>query len=207
MKDMEIFLIRHGESEGNKAAKLQGCEDFDLTVKGKRQALKLGKYFSELSLDYIYSSDLSRAYNTAKAIEKYQLVQTKASKDLREIYLGPLQGKTREQIYDEYPEVKNKNLLHSGLKGTETDEQITARCRHLYHLLKEINDNEKAAVISHGGFLSIFLMYLLAGEEWHTLHRPFKINNTGVTKLSWREGKLSIHYINQYHHLEKADQN
>ncbi|MFB4165814.1 histidine phosphatase family protein [Alteribacillus sp. JSM 102045] len=199
---MEIYLIRHGESEGNRAAKLQGCEDFALTLKGKRQAMKLGEYLSEVELDYLYSSDLARSYETAKAIEKHQSVQIKASKDFREINLGPLQGKTREQIYEEYPEVKNKNLLQSGLSGTETDEQITARCRHLYKILTEVKENEKAAVVSHGGFLTIFLMYLLAGEQWNKLHRPFRLNNTGVSKLSWKGDKLSIHYINQYHHLE-----
>ncbi|SDI52617.1 histidine phosphatase family protein [Alteribacillus bidgolensis] len=202
---MEIYLIRHGESEGNRAAKLQGCEDFDLTTKGKKQAVKLGKYFSTVKLDYLYSSDLARAYETAKALEKYQSVQTIASKEFREIHLGPLEGKTREQIYEEYPEVKNKNLLQSGLAGTETDEQITARCRHFYKTIRNIKENEKAAVVSHGGFLTIFLMYLLAGEQWNTLHRPFQINNTGVTKLSWREDRLSIHYINQHHHLESIE--
>ncbi|SDH42708.1 uncharacterized phosphatase [Alteribacillus persepolensis] len=198
---MDIYLIRHGESEGNLAKKLQGCQDFELSSAGKQQAARLGEHFSTTALDYIYSSDLTRAYETAKAIEKHQSLQVMTASTLREIYLGPLQGKTREQIYKEYPEVKNKSLLQSGIEGTETDEQITDRCRSIYDMLKKVKQGEKAALVSHGGLLSIFLMYLLAGDAWHTLHRPFRIDNTGVTKLSWENEKLSIHYINQYHHL------
>ncbi|RSL31640.1 histidine phosphatase family protein [Salibacterium salarium] len=199
---MEIYLIRHGESEGNRTAKLQGCEDFDLTTQGKRQALSLGDFFANVTIDYLYSSDLTRASETAKAVERHQNCEVVHSSEFREINLGPLQGKTREQIYEEFPQVRNKNLLRSGLDGTETDEEITRRCEYLYRLLKSVKNEETAAIVSHGGFLTIFLMYLLAGENWNTLHRPFRINNTGVSKISWNEDRLVIHYINQTHHLK-----
>ncbi|MFD2627063.1 histidine phosphatase family protein [Salibacterium salarium] len=200
---MNIFLIRHGESEGNRMAKLQGCEDFDLSMKGKRQALLLGEYLADTKINYLYSSDLTRANQTAEAVERHQDCNVVQSSNLREINLGPLQGKTREQIYAEFPEVRNKNLLRSGLEGTETDEEITKRCENLYYLLRSAKENETIAVVSHGGFLTIFLMYLLAGENWNTLHRPFRIDNTGVSKISWKDEKLVIHYINQCHHLQR----
>ncbi|WP_026703362.1 histidine phosphatase family protein [Salibacterium aidingense] len=200
---MAIYLIRHGESEGNRTAKVQGCEDFELSTKGKRQVLRLGEHFADLPIDHFYSSDLTRARETAAAIEKYQHLKAIPSKDFREIYLGPLEGKTRDQIYELYPHVRHKTILRSGLEGTETDEEITIRCEKLYHLVRSIKEDETAAIVSHGGFLSIFLMYLLAGENWNALHRPFRIDNTGVSKISWKDDKLLIHYINQYHHLKK----
>ncbi|MGY4690565.1 histidine phosphatase family protein [Salibacterium sp. K-3] len=199
---MAVYLIRHGESEGNRTSKVQGAGDYDLSTKGKEQAEKLGESMADLSLDHFYCSDLTRARETAAAIEKRQLQKAIPSKDFREIYLGPLEGKTRDQIYEMYPQVRHKTILRSGLEGTETDEEITIRCEKLYHLVKSIKEGENAAIVSHGGFLTIFLMYLLAGEDWNNLHRPFRIDNTGVSKISWKDEKLVIHYINQYHHLK-----
>ncbi|SFF02089.1 histidine phosphatase family protein [Alteribacillus iranensis] len=198
---MEIYLIRHAESMGNISRTIQGCQDVVLTEKGKKQAALLGEYLADVSFDYLYSSDLIRAKDTVKAVEKYQDTQAQIIPFVREINLGPLQGKDRRMIYEMYPQVREKSILQSGIEGTETEEEITERCRRFYELLRAIKNKETAAVVSHGGFLTIFLMYLLAGEEWNKLHRPFLIHNTGISKLSWRDNRLTIHYINQYPHL------
>ncbi|WP_240375797.1 histidine phosphatase family protein [Bacillus piscicola] len=200
---MEIYLIRHAQSLGNISGTIQGCQDVLLSEEGKKQADLLSRYFMNVELDRLYSSDLIRAQETAKALEKHQKVKAETIPMIREVNLGPLQGKTRQQIYEEYPETRKNNILQSGIEGTESEKEITERCYQFYKLLRGIKEGEKAAFVSHGGFLTIFLMYLLAGEKWHTLHRPFYLENTGVSKLSWTKEKLSIHYINQYHHLIK----
>ncbi|SFP57632.1 histidine phosphatase family protein [Salibacterium halotolerans] len=199
---MAVYLIRHGESEGNRKGRVQGAADFELSAKGREQARLLGESMADLPIDQFYTSDLTRARETAAGIEKYQKQKAVPSKDFREIYLGPLEGQTREQIYDMYPKVRQTTILRSGLEGTETDNEITVRCEKLYHLVKSIKEEETAAIVSHGGFLTIFFMYLLAGENWDQLHRPFRIDNTGVSKISWKDNRLAIHYINQYHHLK-----
>lgn len=203
MEDIDVYLIRHGESEGNRLGVLQGCKDYPLTKKGEQQAESLGKAFSEQPLDYIFSSDLSRAMSTALALERFQQVSVEITSLLREIYLGPLQGKTRREIYEAYPHLVRRSLLRSGLPGTETDEQLTERCRQLMALFKSLKSGDTIAAISHGGFITIFFMYVLAEEKWGELRRPFQLDNTGVTKLSWRDGQLIIPYINRIDHLIK----
>ncbi|WP_100398021.1 histidine phosphatase family protein [Bacillus sp. FJAT-44742] len=199
---MDLFLIRHGESEGNRAGKLQGCQDFPLSVEGKKQALLLGQFLKSTKLDALYSSDLSRAYETAKAIEKYQDVPIIASEAYREIHLGPFEGKTREEIYKEFPDMRNKNLLTSGIEGTEQVGVITERCQQLLNGLSEKHQEKTIALVSHGGFLSIFLMFLMLGDDWYQFHRPFRLGNTGVTKITVKhEGNPVIHYINRDTHL------
>lgn len=201
MEDIDVYLIRHGESEGNRLAVLQGCKDYPLSKKGEKQAESLGKAFRHLALDYIYTSDLSRAHKTATMLKQYQQVAVTETPILREVYLGPLQGKTRREIYEEYPQLVEKSLLRSGLPGTETDEQLTKRCEQLMQLFEQMKSGEVAAAISHGGFLTIFLTYVLAREKWGEIKRLFTLDNTGVTKLSWRNGKLTIPYINRIDHL------
>ena len=66
MLDTEVILIRHGETEWNKAKRFQGHKDSDLTENGKQQVEALGTRFQDEELDKLYSSDLLRTQKTAK---------------------------------------------------------------------------------------------------------------------------------------------
>lgn len=199
---MNLFLVRHGESVGNVEGKIQGWMDFSLSDRGRKQAVAVADRFADVPLNAIYSSDLIRASHTAREIARKKGLEVKEWSSVREVYLGPFQGLTREEIYEKYPETKKNSILTSGVKETETNEQLTARCKEVVdHLLKN-HKNEHVAIVSHGGFISIFLMYLLTGDKWHTFSRPFQIGNTSVSHIEWKEEKLLIHYINDTTHLQ-----
>ncbi|MED3646392.1 histidine phosphatase family protein [Halalkalibacterium halodurans] len=200
---MNLYLIRHGESMGNKLGKIQGTEDFPLSPLGEKQAAELGSYFKAIPLDYIYSSDLTRAHETAKAIGQVKGLPVEATALAREVHLGPFQGKTRAEIYEHYPETKKTTILTSGIEGTETVEELTKRCNHFRSELLMKHRGENVAIVSHGGFISIFLMYLVVGKQWYNFHRPFRIDNTNITRVEWTEDdRFFIHYIGRNNHLE-----
>ncbi|WP_368505649.1 histidine phosphatase family protein [Alkalihalophilus sp. As8PL] len=199
---MNLYLIRHGESEGNRLGKIQGWHDFPLSDLGKRQALQLGNFFKHIHLDHIYSSDLTRAYDTALAIGSYKDQTVHKWEKVREVNLGPLQGLTRKEIYEQFPQAKEKSILTSGLEGTESVEELTKRCAYIVDQLKRAHYKDDVAIVSHGGFISIFLMYLMLGENWGEVHRPFQIGNTSVTHIEWTKSwKPLFHYVNRDHHL------
>ncbi|MBU8908891.1 histidine phosphatase family protein [Desertibacillus haloalkaliphilus] len=203
---MKLYVIRHGESTANRLGKIQGGQDYPLSPLGKKQADLLGQYFQDIQLDYIYSSDLTRANETASAIGSYQHTSVQKWETIREVGLGPFEGKSREEIELAYPEVRERSMLTSGVEGTETIEQLTNRCQYLYDQLQRAHKNDDVALVSHGGFISIFLMYVMLGEEWHQYHRPFMIENTGITLIEWKEGrKPLIHYINRNPHLQATE--
>ena len=76
-KKIEIYIMRHGESEANEANITQGSEyDTGLTQLGKEQSKKTGLYFKKFRLDngnthfdVIYSSPLKRSFETAAIIK------------------------------------------------------------------------------------------------------------------------------------------
>lgn len=205
---LKLYLIRHGQSTANDQGIIQGCKDFPLSELGKEQAKLVGEFFINQKFDAIYSSDLTRAYDTASEVSKHQNVPIEKWEKLREVNLGPLEGKTRREMEREFPQVKDSSsILTTGLEGTETIVQITERChdvcQHVLQMHKHLD--HEVALVSHGGFISIFLMYLMFGEEWNEAHRPFVVGNTGVTKVEFnREGKPVFHYINRDTHLYKA---
>lgn len=64
----QIFLVRHGQSEGNLFRRVQGQTDVELTADGKAQLPYLTKRFAETPLAAVYTSPLHRAEETAAAI-------------------------------------------------------------------------------------------------------------------------------------------
>jgi len=207
---MKLYFIRHGESEGNKQGKIQGSMDFPLSELGHIQAKAVAEFCQTLPIDDVYTSDLSRALHTAETIANplnHRLTQTAL---LREVHLGVLQGKTREEIFEQYPHLKGKPLDGSDAEGAETTEALSLRCEQLLHMLKEHHQQDEAILlVSHGGFISTLLTYLIAGANWGDVNRPFVIGNTSVTLVEWdvEADRFYIEYTNRTAHLEtiKAD--
>ncbi|WP_413375217.1 histidine phosphatase family protein [Alkalihalobacillus sp. 1P02AB] len=205
---MNLYLIRHGQSEGNRLKKIQGTMDFPLSEDGKRQVELLGERFVSIKLDHLYSSDLTRASSTADAIAVRKNMTVHKWDKLREVELGPLQGKTRVQIYEEFPQANKESLITSGIDGTETVEQLEARCKYILEQLLLAHKGKNIALVSHGGFLSVLMMYILTGEQWVNFHRPFRFGNTSITHLEWPldSEKPYLHYMNDRQHLNEQNQ-
>lgn len=199
---MILYLIRHGQSVANERGIIQGSKEFPLSKLGKKQAQLLGEFFASKTIDYIYSSDLSRALETALSVSNHHPLEVIEWDKVREIGLGPLEGKSRQEVLLQYPEIKELSLLTTGIVGAETVKEITVRCQYVHEQLLAGHKRHHVALVSHGGFISIFLMYLMFGEKWNDVHRPFIIGNTGVSKIEFLEsGKPIFHYINNSSHL------
>ncbi|WP_078577582.1 histidine phosphatase family protein [Salipaludibacillus agaradhaerens] len=198
-----IYFIRHGQSEANSKGIIQGHADFPLSDLGIRQAELAGKWLANVELDAIYASDLGRAMVTAEHIAAHQDLKVQSWPRLREVGLGPLEGKTREEMAIDYPQLKAEALLTSGIQGTEPVENLTERCAHLVEKMTQTHPDGSIAAVSHGGFIGIFLTYMIAGADWYKMNRPFMIGNTGITKVSLSQtGKAAIHYTNRTEHLD-----
>ncbi len=62
---MTIYLLRHGQSEGNLASLFSGVSDHALTALGREQALEAGRQFGKHHFSRLLTSQLSRAIETA----------------------------------------------------------------------------------------------------------------------------------------------
>ncbi len=114
---MNIILVRHGESIANFKDISQGkgddWADTSLSEKGKEQALKVAERLKSEKIDVIYSSDLKRAVQTAKEINKFHNVKIKIDPRLRDMLdnenLEEFIKKCEESFKD--IEYENKNVL------------------------------------------------------------------------------------------------
>lgn len=205
-ESMNLYLVRHGESMGNCTGKIQGWMDYPLSELGKKQIRLLANHFERSPLTHLYSSDLSRAFETAEAIGEANGLAAMKWDQIREVNLGPFQGLSRNEIYEKFPATKENSILTSGVEGTETVDELTTRCRNVIEFLHQSHENDHVALVSHCGFISIFIMYILLGEEWAAAHRPFQIGNTSISHVEWtKDKKPLIHFINQTAHLHVID--
>ncbi|MBC7325685.1 MAG: histidine phosphatase family protein, partial [Moorella sp. (in: Bacteria)] len=103
MENIRIYLVRHGETEWNNNGRYQGHTDVALSVSGRRQAELLRERFRSIPLDSVYSSDLSRARETAAVIAAPHGLTIKTEEAFREIDFGFWEGLTYQEITARYP--------------------------------------------------------------------------------------------------------
>lgn len=99
----KIIMIRHGESLANAQRIYLGHTDWDLSERGKEQAVAAAEVLRDVKIDKIYSSDLIRAYNTALPHAKMRGMEIEKCCELREVYLGDWECRKVEELEVEYP--------------------------------------------------------------------------------------------------------
>ena len=69
-----IYIVRHGETDWNKEHRIQGHVDIPLNDQGKLDAKKAKDKLKKVKFDVVFSSPLSRAYETAKIITDNEII-------------------------------------------------------------------------------------------------------------------------------------
>lgn len=154
---MTLFMIRHGETTGNVQKLFYGNQDLPLTPLGREQAMALRPVLEKYRFDQVYSSDLSRAIETAQlAIPGCDPIQTPL---LREYEMGKLLGMTHEEGHAIYGYINS----HYELAGGESPAQVADRLADFLNSLPKESD-QKIAVFSHSGIMKTMLMLVLGME-------------------------------------------
>lgn len=165
---MNIYLVRHSETDWIKNGILMGQADIPLNAEGKEQAAKITNKLKDIKFDICYSSPLSRARETAEIIcQDKKIVEDDL---LKERNSGIYSGKDKSQInWDEY----NKN------NSVESCEALFERAKEFSEKLKHITA-ENVLVVSHSGLLKNLLHILKNGDfgtfDWDSYSESFKNN-------------------------------
>ncbi len=200
-----LLLVRHGQSTWNRERRIQGQLDPPLSDEGRQQARRLGRRLAGRLFAGFYSSDLKRAFETAEAIAGATGVQPQADASLREIYLGEWEGLRTEEIAERFPEswarwVKDPDW--DVVPGGEGGEAFAARVNAAIDAIFQRHANGEVLVVTHGGVIQIALLSTI-GRPSQGLF-PFKIQNTSVSVLERRNGRVVIAGVNDVAHLEAA---
>lgn len=172
---MNLFLIRHGETNENHAGIIQGWLDTEISTIGKQQAERAADLFNE-PINAIISSDLKRCTATALPFRnKYPSVPYSEDNRLRERGFGEAQGShTSLQDWEVFWSVRDS----VSIKGAETLDDFDAR---VHAFLEDIRQEPYTSVliVTHGGTINRILS-IVSGNEGY---RP--VANSSVTKITF----------------------
>lgn len=178
----------------NREGRMQGHLDIPLSDLGLEQAEKLALRLKGSKFDYIYSSDLARAYTTAKT--SFPNSEIILDKRLRERSYGIFEGKRREEyspdelkVYNAYKKDPFKNRLTGGENSYELFERINA-------WLQEIASSKKVIAFTHGGVVRS-LIREVEGKDC----KITGIENTSISRFRYNDGVLELISINDKKHL------
>lgn len=182
---MKLYLIRHGESENNKAAIWTGWMDVRLTEQGEAEARQAGKWLEGIVFDQVFSSDLIRAQKTTQlALPGAAYTCTPL---LREIDLGTLAGQPLQALAGEAQQDCSQNGY--ARFGGETRDQFHGRIRtFLAQMEQETADT--VAAFSHGGWLRGALDEVF---EMRLPRKALQCNNCTVAILEFKNGHWSLY--------------
>lgn len=164
---MYLYLVRHGQSEGNLLRTFHGQTDYPLTEKGRAQAREAAEKLREVSFTRCCASDLSRAWETAQACLAGRGVAAEACPGLREQDVGDIEGLTWEEMEARYPDVLHpyiEDWFRTIPPGGESPEEMMARVSACVDEI--IRRGEDTLMVAHFGSLSLLLIHLgLIGRE------------------------------------------
>lgn len=193
--ETNIFLVRHGETEWNKQNRLQGNQDSPLTASGKKQAIEVKKSLGQYVIDRAYASPLKRARDTIEIILEDRELEVVILDNLREINLGPWEGKTREETALSHPDQHLafwENPDSFSLQGAETYRELQQRVvKELESIFIE-EKNKNILVVSHWIAIKVALAHYssISLSQLSDIADPV---NGGFMRLSRRSADVLIH--------------
>lgn len=151
---MNLFVLRHGETNENITGMLQGDMDTVLNEKGIEQALSVRNKVSESNIDLVISSPRKRAIKTAElAAPNIPLI---VDDRLRSRSHGEFEGKSRDEInIRDYWNIK-KNIQY--IKA-ESVKDLFDRVESLLNEIKGKYNDKNVLLVTHSGIVRILYYY------------------------------------------------
>ncbi len=196
-----IYLVRHGQSVGNRDDLMSGHTDHPLTELGKAQAAATKEVLKDVSFDDVYSSDLRRAADTAGIIFGSPVPKDHQLAELRERNFGDLEGKPSHHraARDESQKAHVATLSdeerwrHKPAEDTESNHELSTRFIGALTQIATSSMGNTILVVAHGGCIRTTLIKLGYATQDELPGGSFK--NAGYIVLDYDGSSFSIEKV------------
>lgn len=187
----QIVLIRHGITNWNAERRAQGQNDIPLNDIGREQAHALANRLKSEQWDMIFSSDLSRAKETADILGTALDLEVHPDTRLREMHKGETEGTTLEERINRWGIQWDQLPL-----GIENDVSITNRGVSFMTEIITKFSNKRILVVSHGALIGQTIKGLIPTTDVNVF-----IHNTSMTTLKYTDPNWTCEKLNCAKHL------
>lgn len=165
---MRLILVRHGETDSNKAGLALGQADIELNEHGRWQAQQLALSLEHDPVAAIYSSPLKRALATAEAIARPRALQVQVEESLIEMDIGEMEGLTFQQLRQRYPHFiqiwLGGQVAYQRLPGGERLVDVEERAWPAIERIRERHNQQTVVAVTHN-FVILALLCRALGLE------------------------------------------
>lgn len=179
---------------------MQGQSEYPLTDLGREQARRAAGRVAELGpVSALYSSDLSRAMETGEFIAGRLQVNLVPLADAREYGFGALEGLTREEFAEKFPELvpAYPSFYQAPVPGREDPAGFRRRVEGVLARLLTWHPGERVVLVSHARFMNITLGIILKTESAF-----WRFDNGSVSLIETLKHGPLVHFLNDTRHLE-----
>lgn len=201
---MKLYLLRHGETDWNKARKIQGCTDIPLNDYGRELARKTGEGMKDIPIDMVITSPLIRAKETAQLVMAGRDVPVIENKEIQEMNFGEYEGRPS----DEEPTAsilkaffKSPGEYPPPEQGESIPQLLTRTGKFLEELYRNAELQDKNILVSTHGAAMTGLVNNIKGQlEVNDFWKMGVPPNCAVTTVSVENGVAVIEEENHIYY-------
>ncbi|WP_353893885.1 alpha-ribazole phosphatase [Proteinivorax hydrogeniformans] len=194
---MHLYIVRHGETDFNKAGVYLGRTDCSLNEQGITQAKKIGCRLKKTKFDLVISSPLKRCMETTKIITKREEKDILVEPRLMELDFGKWEGLDFKKVKKDYPNSWKswcKNWKHTTLPEGESFMDMYSRVRQVVSNVILKRDDSKVLIVSHKGCLQAITTILLNCDD--KLFWNFSFEHGCYSVLEINQGHCTVKKLN-----------
>lgn len=180
----ELLLIRHGETDWNRAHRFQGQLDVPLNDTGREQAERLAARLHDEPIDLLICSDLARVMGTAAPLARQRRLTTRPDAAWREQSFGAVEGLAVRELPQSHPELWERWVRHEAdfaFPHGESVRRFHQRVMGAVQALAERHVGQRVVVVTHGGVLD--MIWRSAQRLSLDGPRGCAIPNAGINRL------------------------
>ncbi|EIC86562.1 2,3-diphosphoglycerate-dependent phosphoglycerate mutase GpmB [Serratia sp. M24T3] len=185
---LQVYLVRHGETEWNAARRIQGQSDSPLTEKGVFQARQVAERVRNEGITHVISSDLGRTKRTAQIIADACGCEIITDPRLRELHMGVLEERELDKL-SQKEEAWRKQMVDGTPEGRipsgETMSELAARMQEALNSCLDLPAGSKPLLVSHGIALGCLISTLL-GLPAHA-ERRLRLRNCSLSRVDHQQ--------------------
>ena len=193
--ELQIWVVRHGETEWSKSGQHTGRTDIPLTDLGRQQAEGLAHRLAGHRFGLVLTSPRSRAVETARLAGFANAV---LDPDLGEWDYGEFEGRTTPDIRTEIPDW---SVWTGPWRGGETVEQVGVRADRVIERCVDRGVEGDVLLFAHGHLLRVL------AARWIGLPaaagRHFALGTATIGVLGWERSNRAIETWNEACHHER----
>ena len=198
-----IYLVRHGQTAWNREEIFRGRTDVPLDETGLRQAELAAEYFKGMEICGVYSSPLSRAWETARKIAKLHNLKVEPLEGIVDLSFGNWEGHSHKEIQRNDKETYRlwrEEPHRVRLPGGESLDDVRAKAMASLEEVIRSHSGKTLVLVSHRVVNKVLICGILGLDNSHFWQ--IAQDTTAINLIQYKNGKYILSLMNETCHLK-----